>query len=36
MGKCGAVVDTENVVAMPPLWHVLCKKMVKNEVFHVS
>jgi hypothetical protein len=28
------VVDTENVVAMPPLWHVLHKKLVKNEVFH--
>ena len=34
MGKWGAVVDAETVVAMPPLWHVLCKKLGKNEVFH--
>ena len=33
MGKCGAVVDTGKVVAMPPLWHVLHKKLGKNEAF---
>ena len=33
IGKWSAVVDTENVVAMPPLWHVLRKKMGRNEDF---
>ena len=33
MGKWGAVVDTENVVAMPPYWHVLRKKLGKERGF---
>ena len=33
LGKWGAVVDTENVVAMPPRWRVLRKKLGRNEDF---
>ena len=33
MGKCGTVVDTGKVVAMPPLWHVLRKKLGKERGF---